>query len=46
MKRKFRTRDGLIRWIRLQKIRWTERNVLTQKNMKIKTNIQKINSAS
>ena len=31
MKRKFRTRTGLIRWIRLQKIRWTQRNVLTQK---------------
>ena len=31
IKRKFRTRIGLIRWIRLQKIRWTERNVLIQK---------------
>ena len=31
MKRVYRTREGLIRWIRLQKIRWTKRNVLYQK---------------
>ena len=28
LKRIYRTREGLIRWIRLQKIRWIERNVL------------------
>ena len=28
LKRKYRTKEGLIRWMRLQKIRWTERNVL------------------
>ena len=29
LKRTYRTRKGLIRWIRLQKIRWTKRNVIT-----------------
>ena len=35
MKRIYRTRKGLIRWIRLQKIRWTKRNVLNQKQENI-----------
>ena len=29
LKRTYRTKKGLIRWIRLQKIRWTKRNVIT-----------------
>ena len=29
LKRTYRTRKGLIRWIRLQKIKWTKRNVIT-----------------
>lgn len=41
MKRKFWTREGLIRWIRLQKVRWTERNVLTQKTWKLKQTFKK-----
>ena len=34
MKRKFRTTKGLTRWLQLQKIRWTRRNVLNIKDMK------------
>ena len=43
LKRIYRTKKGLIRWIRLQKIRWTERNVLTQqtKNSKNQNNTEK-----
>ena len=29
LKRTYRTKKGLIRWIRLQKIKWTKRNVIT-----------------
>ena len=32
LKRVYRTRKGLIRWIRLQKIRWTKRNVITNQS--------------
>ena len=32
LKRIYRTREGLIRWIRLQKIRWTNRNVITHQS--------------
>lgn len=28
LKRKFRTTGGLTRWLRLQKIKWTRRNIL------------------
>ena len=43
LKRKYRTREGLIRWIKLQKIRWTERNVLYKepKNVQNPSNNQK-----
>ena len=34
LKRTYRTKEGLIRWIRLQKIRWTERNVINYQNKK------------
>lgn len=48
LKRIYRTKEGLIRWIRLQKIRWTERNVLTQqtKNFKNQSNTEKIEATS
>ena len=48
LKRIYRTKEGLIHWIRLQKIRWTERNVLTQqtKNFKNQSNTEKIENAS
>ena len=49
LKRIYRTRGGLIRWIRLQKIRWTKRNVITHQtknNSKIRLNNQKIIAAS
>ena len=32
LKRRFRTKKGLIRWIKLQKIRWTQRNVFQNLN--------------
>ena len=34
MKRKFRATKGLTRWLKLQKIRWTRRNVLKMPGMK------------
>ena len=34
LKRVYRTREGLIRWIRLQKIRWTNRNIITHQSKK------------
>jgi hypothetical protein len=48
IKRIYRTREGLIRWIRLQKIRWMERNVLfnEQNNLKNHCNNQKIDATS
>ena len=48
IKRIYRTRDGLIRWIRLQKIRWMERNVLYNEQNKLQnhSNKQKIDAAS
>ncbi len=48
IKRIYRTREGLIRWIRLQKIRWMERNVLfnEQNNLQNHDNNQKINVTS
>lgn len=48
LKRIYRTREGLIRWIRLQKIRWTERNVITQQSKKFKnqSNKEKIEDTS
>ncbi len=48
LKRIYRTRQGLIRWIRLQKIRWTERNVLynESKNFQIYSNNKKIETTS
>ena len=48
IKRTYRTREGLIRWIRLQKIRWMERNVLfnEQNNFKNHSNNQKIDATS
>ena len=36
LKRIYRTREGLIRWMRLQKIRWTERNVINQQSNNFK----------
>ena len=32
LKRRYRTQKGALRWIRIQKIRWTERNVLNIKH--------------
>lgn len=48
IKRIYRTREGLIRWIRLQKIRWMERNVLfnEQNNLQNHDNNQKIDATS
>ena len=48
LKRIYRTREGLIRWIRLQKIRWTERNVLynESKNFQNHSNNEKIGATS
>ena len=47
IKRIYRTREGLIRWIRLQKIRWTERNVLyNETNSQNHINNQKIGVTS
>ena len=48
LKRIYRTRQGLIRWIRLQKIRWTERNVLynESKNFQNHSNHKKIEATS
>lgn len=48
IKRIYRTREGLIRWIRLQKIRWMERNVLYNEQIKFQNNSnnQKIDAAS
>ena len=48
IKRIYRTREGLIRWIRLQKIRWMERNVLYNEQNKFQNNSnnQKIDAAS
>ena len=40
LKRIYRTRKGIIRWIRLQKIRWTNRNVITHQS---KNNTEKSN---
>ena len=34
LKRKFRTRKGLTRWLRSQKIKWTRRNVLHDRSIK------------
>ena len=47
LKKICRTKKELIRWIHLQKIRWTERNVLTQqtKNFKNQSNTEKIEDA-
>ena len=33
LKRKFRTKEGLTRWLRIQKIKWTKRNVLNDKSI-------------
>ena len=38
LKRVYRTREGLIRWIRLQKIRWTNRNIITHQSKKLTEN--------
>jgi hypothetical protein len=47
LKRIYRTREGLIRWIRLQKIRWTEKNVLyNETNSQNHINNQKIGVTS
>ena len=49
LKRVYRTKEGLIRWIRLQKIRWTKRNVITyQKQINTENQIknQKIEATS
>ena len=48
LKRKYRTRAGLIRWMRLQKIRWTERNVLYKepKNVQNQSGNQKTGATS
>ena len=48
IKRIYRTREGLIRWIRLQKIRWMERNVLfnEQNNLQNLYNNQKVDATS
>ena len=49
LKRVYRTRDGLIRWIRLQKIRWTKRNVITHQSKnssEIQLKNQKIKATS
>ena len=48
IKRIYRTREGLIRWIRLQKIRWMERNVLfnEQNNLQNKPTTKKIDATS
>ena len=49
LKRIYRTRVGLIRWIRLQKIRWTKRNVITHQSKnspEIQLKNQKIKAAS
>ena len=49
LKRVYRTREGLIRWIRLQKIRWTKRNVITHQSKnssEIQLKNQKIKAAS
>ena len=42
IKRIYRTREGLIRWIRLQKIRWMERNVLFNEQNKLQQYISTI----
>ena len=49
LKRVYRTRKGLIRWIRLQKIRWTKRNVITHQSKnssEIQLKNQKIKATS
>ena len=49
LKRAYRTNEGLKRWIRLQKIRWTKRNVIThqpQKNTENQIKNQKIEETS
>ena len=49
LKRAYRTKKGLKRWIRLQKIRWTKRNVIThqpQKNTGNQIQNQKIEETS
>ena len=48
IKRIYRTREGLIRWIRLQKIRWMEKNVLfnEQNNLQNLYNNQKVDATS
>ena len=48
IKRIYRTREGLIRWIRLQKIRWMEKNVLfnEQNNLQNLYNNQKVDVTS
>ena len=49
LKRVYRTREGLIRWIRLQKIRWTKRNVITHQSKnssEIQLKNQKIKATS
>lgn len=35
LKRKFRTKKGLTHWLQLQKIKWTRRNVLNDKSIKL-----------
>ena len=48
LKRKYRTEKGQLRWLKLQKLRWTERNVLNN-NLKYIQNVttnQKIKATS
>ena len=48
IKRKYRTIEGLTRWLRLQKIRWIRRNVLkdyTLENLSLTQHLQEKNYA-
>ena len=48
IKRKYRSIEGLTRWLRLQKIRWIRRNVLQEpkiENLSTATHLQEKNYA-